>query len=129
MQILKREDRRQSPRYRACQDTLLYNQDSFAEIIDISSGGVACKSHVGLGEDIEVISGVELLNCNMGMAVEGLSCRRVRQCSLLSGQSMSSGTEVVCYYAFVDLNTSQATELHTFIEICAEQQRPDVFFS
>lgn len=128
MQATNRADRRQSPRYRVCQDTLLYNQDSFAEIIDISLRGVACKSHVGLGEGVEVISGVELLNCNLGLVIEGLNCRKVRHCSTTNGGQLIGDSGMICYYAFTAMDNSQAAALDTFIVTCAEQLRPDQFF-
>ena len=50
------EERRRAARFHVCRDTLVYNQDSFAEILDISFGGLACRRHVGMVDGPEVIS-------------------------------------------------------------------------
>lgn len=126
--VLGKTDRRQFPRFHVYQDTLLYNQDSFAEILDISSGGLACRSHVGLENGPDVISGLELLNCNIGLKVEGLNCRRVRNYAIVAGAIIPKADEPVCFYEFVDLNSRQVSELDTFIKSCARKQRPNVVF-
>lgn len=122
------KERRRAARFQVRQDTLLYNQDSFAEIIDISSKGLACRSHVGMAMGSEVISGLELLNCEIGLNVRGLNCRRVRDCMTTADDRHAQSEQVVCYYEFVSLDSMQVHELANFIESCAREPRPEVVF-
>jgi hypothetical protein len=122
-------ERRRTARFQVCHDTLVYNQDSFAEILNISFGGLACRRHVGMAEGPEVISDLELLNCDAGKNLRGLSCRRVRRCKTTADDRNVQSGQVVCYYEFVDLNASQFRELADFIESCAKEYRPELMFS
>lgn len=122
------KERRRAARFQVCQDTLLYNQDSFAEILDISSRGLACKSYVGMANGSEVISGLELLNCEIGLNVRGVSCRRVRDRMTTPDDRHVQPEQVICYYEFVSLDSKQTRELTNFIECCAREPRPEVVF-
>lgn len=127
-QEFRGEERRRAARVQVHQDTLLYNQDSFAEILDISSKGLACRSHVGMAKGSEVISGLELLNCEIGLNVRGVNCRRVRDCGTAADDRHIQVEQVICYYEFVGLDSKQVCELTIFIESCAREQRPEVVF-
>jgi c-di-GMP-binding flagellar brake protein YcgR len=122
------DDRRRYPRYPVRHDTLLYNESSLAEIYDISSGGMACRHVVGLEDDTEVITDVELLNCIMGFHVEGLSCRKVRDIFMDGNSEDAVSTQADCFFEFVDLNKQQEEDLGRFIRTCTHVVRPKIVY-
>jgi c-di-GMP-binding flagellar brake protein YcgR len=123
------DDRRRFQRYPVRHDTLLYNESSLAEIYDISSGGLACRHVVGLEDETEVITDVELLNCIMGFHVEGLSCRKVRDISMHDHSEDSVLNQADCFFEFVGLNKQQEEELSRFIRTCTHTIRPKIVYS
>lgn len=121
-------ERRRFPRRQVFRDTLLYNQNSFAEILDISCGGIACRGHV-MPAQSEADSELELLNCDLGLNVQGLRCRRVRWDSNGATTGRQKVEESVWFYEFAELSNGKRAELDRFIETCTNGSRPEVIFS
>ncbi len=122
------DDRRRYTRYPVRHDTLLYNESSLAEIYDISSGGMACRHVVGLVDDTEVITDVEILNCLMGFHVEGLCCRKVRDISMHDHAEKPELNKADCFFEFVGLNKQQEEQLSRFIKSCTHTVRPEIVY-
>lgn len=110
------------------QNTLLFNQNSFAEILNISCSGLACRGHV-MPNQADVDSEMELLNCDLGLNVQGLRCRRVRWETDGATDGRQGVEESVWFYEFADLNSSKKAELDRFIDTCTNGSRPEVIFN
>lgn len=123
------DDRRKHKRFRVLHDTLLCSDHNMAEIIDISSGGIACKGLVGMADPLINLSEVELLNCVNGNAVQGLECRRVtRQVSELEIRN-NLPVPPDCFFEFVGLTTYQAESLINFIDGCSKKVDQEIMFT
>lgn len=114
-------ERRRHIRYNVQQDALFYNQEHFAEIINISRSGVACRCMVESEVFSPVLNNIDLLDCNGGMYVQGLSCRRIRRNSpkQIPVHRRHYHTRD-CYFEFVDLQDEHEEDIEKFILACAE---------
>ncbi|WP_163339356.1 PilZ domain-containing protein [Desulfopila sp. IMCC35008] len=118
-------ERRRHIRYNVQQDALFYNQEHFAEIINISRSGIACRCMVESEIFSPVLTNIDLLDCNGGMFVQGLSCRRIRRHSPKQiPVHLHHYHTRDCYFEFVDLQDVHEEDIEKFILACAEL--PDV---
>lgn len=115
------QERRKHIRYNIKQDALFYNQEHFAEIINISRGGIACRCMVESEVFSPVLTSIDLLDCNGGMFVQGLSCRRIRRYSpkQIPVHKQNYHTRN-CYFEFVNLQDEHEEDIEKFILACAE---------
>ena len=111
-------ERRRYPRYTVGSDALLYNQEHFAEILNISIGGIACRCLLESDGFSSEVNNVDLLDCNGGTNVQGLKCRRVRKSAPKSLQEHGSDLTNEHFFEFIDLSKTQTEELQQFILSC-----------
>lgn len=113
-------ERRRHPRFVMGQDALLYNRDVFAEIVDISMGGIACQCLVH-GEDYGApMTDIDLLDCDAGMHVKGLSCRLVRDREVPLQDAVGLTHMHTWFLEFTDLSERQREQLAWFISTCSQ---------
>ena len=122
-------ERRKYQRYPVNQDTLMYNNDSLAEILDISFGGFVCKGQVGSDDQQALLTDVELLNCTIGQNINGLRCRKVRSHRAIQDAESAGYLSSDYGFEFVQLSPGQVTELRRFIESCTGNTSLKVIFS
>lgn len=122
-------ERRKFKRFKVIHDTLLCCEENLAEIVDISSGGIACRKLVGMRDTVTGLQQVELLNCITGLAVEELNCRRVDR--PVSEREKCKKLPVVpdCFFEFVSLTAYQAELLARFIDGCSKNVESEIVFS
>lgn len=122
-------ERRKYRRFKVLHDALLCSAENLAEIIDISSGGIACRSLVGMTDRVIRLDDVELLNCNNGIAIQGLECRRVER--LVSDREKRKVLPVPpnCFFEFVGLTAYQAESLSSFIDSCSKKVGTEIVYS
>ena len=111
-------DRRRHPRYSVERNALLYNQEHFAEILNISVGGLACRCLVESDIFGSEVNNVDLLDCNGGKNVQGLKCRRVRHGVQKAEQEHDRYLTREHFFEFVDLCEEKTDELLQFILSC-----------
>ncbi len=111
-------ERRRHPRYTLGNDALLYSQEHFAEILNISIGGMACRCLIESDGFSNEVNNVDLLDCNGGINVQGLKCRRVRKSAQKSGPDHDRYLTRDYFFEFMDLNETQEKELLQFILSC-----------
>ncbi len=111
-------ERRRHPRYTLGNDALLYNQEHFAEILNISIGGIACRCLIESSGFSNKVNHVDLLDCNGGINVQGLKCRRVRKSVSQSVSDHNRHLTREHFFEFIDLSESQTEELEQFIVSC-----------
>ncbi len=100
-------------RHVVIQNVLLFNQSSFAELIDIDETGATCRALMGFDGAENLRMDIELLNCDDGMHVQGISCR------LVPNNRKSSSTSIydeTCTFEFPELSHQKRVELKEFIE-------------
>lgn len=122
-------ERRKFKRYPIHQNSMICNEESLAEVLDISKGGLACRNFVGLHGASDILTDVELLNCEIGLSVQGLNCRLVRSKDREGGTRVQSDQEPDCFLEFVELSDMQANALGTFIENTSRGPGPGLIFS
>lgn len=122
-------DRRRFTRYQVHQNSILCNGESLAEVLDISAGGLACKSFIDQQDSSKVITDVEILNCDIGQSVQGLNCRRVRIGEKVEQVSVKNGMSPDCFFEFIEMSSRQADELRRFIKESSNGSAPELLFS
>ena len=104
----------QKTRHAVKQNVLLFNQSSFAELIDIDETGAPCRALMDFGGMENPRMDIELLNCDAGMHVKGISCRLVH-----NGREKGSSDSIykeTCTLEFPELSHQKRAELEKFIE-------------
>ncbi len=92
-------------RYEVRQNVLLFNQTSFAEIVDIDEKGATCRAFTDFRTMETPNMDIELLNCDAGMHLKGISCRLVNNNDEI--QSSLYGFVGTCTLVFPDLSQQQ----------------------
>lgn len=123
------QERRRFKRYPIQQNSMLCNERSLAEIFDISSGGLACRNFIGVQDTSDTLNDVEIINCEIGLSVQGLKCRLVRTKNLTDTPAGKNNQEADCFLEFVGLNDVQSSALGTFIENTSRGPGPGLVFS
>lgn len=113
-------ERRRNPRYAVHYDALFCNQEHFAEIIDISQSGIACHFLVESDVFSNVLTSIDLLDCNAGRYVQGLSCRRVRRAVPNPIPQHGRYHTRDCCFEFVNVSETQREEIDSFIRSCSD---------
>lgn len=122
-------ERRRYKRFKVFHDSLLCSEENLAEIIDISSGGIACRGLVGMNKTVVRLGNVELLNCISGVSVQGLECRRVNRQVSEWERLKTLPVPPDCYFEFVGLTAYQAESLARFIASCGKKVESEIVFS
>ena len=101
-------------RYAVIQNVLLFNQSSFAELIDIDETGATCRTLMDVDGVTNLNMDIELLNCDDGLHLKGISCRLIPNSQ---EKSFSNGVyEETCSLEFPELSHQKRVELKKFIE-------------
>lgn len=111
-----RTERRKDPRYRVSTNVLAINQDILAEVIDISNCGMACRCLSSTDRPLTVITNIEILNCELGTSIEGLSCRMVRSNKKSISDVFISTMIMNFILEFQNLTSKQSKQLNQFIK-------------
>lgn len=69
-----KQERRYHPRYKVKGGTFLYNETTFAEIINISKGGVYCKFLTDFRDQINPINRIDLINSPDKACIQNIPC-------------------------------------------------------
>ena len=102
-------------KYEVKQSVLLFSQTSFAEIVDIDINGVTCRTFTDFRTMDMGLMDIELLNCDAGIHLKGLTCRLVdNDKELATSSSYFGGT---CSLVFPDLSKEQKEKLVKFIQM------------
>lgn len=68
-------ERRQHPRYNVKDNTLLFNGSIFAEIVNISMGGIFCRFLTDVNEQPSPIEQIDLINASDKIFLHHVDCR------------------------------------------------------
>ncbi len=113
-------ERRAHYRFTVKNNILLYNEITFAEIINISKGGTWCRFIMESQEQHTACTSIDLLNTAEKFYVQGLPCRDLT-CHEPSLIDITPASAIVrdCRLEFVGLADTKKKQLDTFIELGA----------
>ena len=111
----ERQEARTQKRYRVKENTLAFNNFTFAEIIDISEGGLSCSYLMNLHETSANITSIDLLNGAEKLHVGDIGCTQVQYRDELLSQSLPFTVRRVCGVKFTSLDQSKRQQLKNFI--------------
>lgn len=116
-------ERRAHPRYSVKNNILLYNEITFAEIVNISRGGACCRFIIDIKDQHTACTTVDLLNPADKFYVQRLTCRDLN-CHEPAETCTSPLSTVIrdCRLQFLDLADCQKLQLDTFIELAASNR-------
>ena len=106
---------RRHPRYRAKEDILVYNETTFAEIIDISEAGLSCRYLVNLRDTERRVAAVDLLNGPERLHVRDIKCREVYCRDEIISLSFPSTVLRTCGITFADVDEEKNRQIKHFI--------------
>lgn len=108
-------ERRKHTRYKAHENVLAFNEDTLAEVIDISSGGISCRCLTSIDNPIAAVTHIDVLNCDQGTSVQGLTGKMIRSSEKAISESLSSTRIFYFSLQFTDMNDNQFVQLFQFI--------------
>ena len=109
-------ERRFHPRYTVKNGTLLYNESIFAEIINISKGGICCKFLTDRREQLGPVNLVDLINTPARTCLQAIPCADLNFHDPASIVHLPMAPVRESRLQFAPKDTSQLTELHSFID-------------
>ncbi len=101
-------ERRKHERQKAGDSLIMYNEKMYAEIIDISKGGLLCKCRVSPKKMFSPVFDVEILDRDSGKFIKGLSGVLVR-CAQLQPKE-SNATDVILDFGIEFKNMTEEKE-------------------
>ncbi|MFH0784290.1 MAG: PilZ domain-containing protein [Pseudomonadota bacterium] len=113
-------EQRKYPRYKMSKDVLSISEDVMAEVVDISGSGISFKFPAIVGKRMNKIENILLLNCQLGIAVEELTCRMIRSSNYIISKTLPAKMIMNCSLEFQNLSKIKRKQLFQFIEECSE---------
>ncbi len=101
-------------KYEVKQNVLLFNKSNFAEIVDLHESGATCRALTDFSVEENLYMDIELLNCDVGMHVAGISCKLVFKEN--DPQAALSPFGRTCTLEFPSLSQKKKEELGRFIK-------------
>ncbi|MDR3090567.1 MAG: hypothetical protein LBU39_12265 [Desulfobulbaceae bacterium] len=108
------DERRRWPRYRAKNGTLLFNDGIFAEIINISKGGVLCAYLAAHGESNPAVRLINLIDTDTKLCLSAIPCADLNYQD--SGLNMPLARLRKSRLKFIPAGEGFRRELHNFID-------------
>ncbi len=113
-------ERRAHYRFTVKNNILLYNEITFAEIINISKGGTWCRFIMESRDQHTTCTSIDLLNTAEKFYVQGLHCRDLSSPEPSTIESTPASAIIRdCRLQFVNLADTKKKQLDTFIELGA----------
>jgi hypothetical protein len=109
-------ERRKYPRFRMNKDVLSINQDILAEVLDISNCGMLGRCLTSTAKPLTAITEIDILNCELGISIEGLPCRMVRSSKKTISDALTSTMIMNFSIEFQFLTNNQLFKLDQFIK-------------
>jgi hypothetical protein len=97
-------------------DVLSINQDILAEVLDISNCGMSGRCLTSTVKPLTAITEIDILNCELGISIEGLPCRMVRCSKKKISDALTSTLIMNFSLEFQFLTSNQHLILDQFIK-------------
>lgn len=110
------QERRRHPRYKVNDNILVYNENSFAQIIDFSKGGLAFRYLTSRDDSPDKNCNIGLLNSVSGNHLSDIPCQLIRTDE--TGPIHPAGSTVIRTYAlkFKDMTDAKRKEINDFFK-------------
>lgn len=118
----QQQDTRNAERFVVKENILVYNEKTFADIIDISKVGLSCRYLVNLQDGDQSITTIDLLNSPERLHIRDINCQQIHHRDLLISPTFPSTVLRTCGIKFKDLDKSTFNQLANFIEHSRENQ-------
>jgi hypothetical protein len=117
-----KHDRRSHPRYKVKGGTFLYNETTFAEIINISKGGVCCKFLTDFRDPLNPINRVDLINSPDKTCIQNILCTDLNYYDPQSIRHLTLATVRESRLQFKTMDSGSFEELSGFIDTIITDQ-------
>ena len=120
--IQTKTEQRKYPRYKMNGNVLSISDDVLAQVVDLSGSGISFQCPTIVGEKMNKIGKILLLNCQFGTSVEELACKMVRSSNKINSQTLPAKIIMNCSLEFENLSKSKRKQLFQFINECSKQE-------
>lgn len=119
-------DRRAHQRYNVAQNrVILYNGNTYAEIINISEGGVLCRFLSPALDPKTTISTIDLINAKGKLVIQKISCNDLNWYTNSCERIFGNITLRECRLKFIDLDGSKKTTLKKLLQTISNCTPPE----
>ncbi len=118
------QERRRHPRFKVDDNILVFNQNTFGQIIDASEGGLAFRYLTSMEDGLDEECNIGLLNSSSGNHLGDIPCQLVRMQE--TDPIHPSGSTVIRTYAlmFKDMSEVKQQEINDFFKDHIVQASP-----
>ena len=110
------QERRKSPRFSVKQNTMAFNNTTFGEVVNISTGGLRMKFLLHRNDTFETSFQLGLLSSKGDYYLDNLPCKVIRMKDTSPLRSSRSTFIREAGIMFVDLNSDQQAKLSLFLQ-------------
>jgi hypothetical protein len=117
-------ERRSHPRYEVKDNILLFNGSIFAEIVNISMGGIFCRYLTDIHELPAPIERIDLINASEKIILQQVTCKDLNWSDAETRQLFHSTALRNCRLKFKDINTETRAKLLQFVNSVVTTRQP-----
>lgn len=117
-------ERRNHPRYEVKDNILLFNGSIFAEIVNISMGGIFCRFLTDIHEQPTPIEHIDLINASEKIFLQQVTCKDLNWSDAETRQLFHSTALRNCRLKFKDLNVDTRAKLLRFMNSVVTSRQP-----
>lgn len=117
-------DRRSHQRYEVKDNILLFNGSIFAEIVNISMGGVFCRFLTDIHEQPTPIERIDLINASEKIFLQQVTCKDLNWSDTETRQLFHSTALRNCRLKFKDLDVDTHAKLLHFVNSVVTSRQP-----
>lgn len=117
-------ERRKHSRYIVKDNILLFNGSIFAEIVNISLGGVFCRFLTDVHEQLNPIHSIDLINAPDKIFVKNISCHDLNWADHDTRQLFNSTALRNCRLQFAQVDREKKNQLLQFMDSVVAAKQP-----
>lgn len=109
-------ERRSHERYRVKEKVMLYNGTTFAEVVNISEGGLCCRFLLDTKNQLHPVHTIDLIDAPQKRFIQKISCIDLNWQDTAPHPLFGTTALRDCRLQFSALSPDKSSELHTFIQ-------------
>lgn len=109
-------ERRSHKRYDVNEKVMLYNGTTFAEVNNISEGGVLCRFLIDSQDQLKPVSAIDLISAADKLFIQKIPCRDLNWHEAKSRKLFGSTSLRECRLKFKPLDDQKHKQLRDFIQ-------------
>jgi c-di-GMP-binding flagellar brake protein YcgR len=118
-------ERRNHPRYEVKDNILLFNGTIFAEIVNISMGGIFCRFLTDIHDQPTPIRRIDLINASEKIFLQEVTCKDLNWSDTETRQLFHSTALRNCRLKFNDMDAETKAKLLQFVNSVVTSKQPD----